>query len=307
MTWKVDTGARNTFITSDTYDKIPYKFKPNLKPTKHKFCTANGQAIQCRGEGLMTLEFGGKELYFIVLVGDVTNNLLGEDFIRHFECHLVFSTHEFVIQLDGQKAFECKQRKVLQQYVTTDTIYVPAGQESICNVRLKYQSHVAEAVNDFGILTPEWKFVQSHGLAVARTLVDTSSSVVYARLLNPGETTVNINKGTPVALLLPIAEVGQSININEAEVIGPQKSSPEFNMEIPDHLKQMFDQGCENLSGQQIVQFKNFVLLHQENFAKPGEVGRTNFGSHKIKLKDETLIKDPPRRIPIFKRDILDK
>ena len=37
VTWKVDTGARNTFIAFDTYDKIPSKFKPDLKPTSTNF------------------------------------------------------------------------------------------------------------------------------------------------------------------------------------------------------------------------------------------------------------------------------
>ena len=69
----------------------------------------------------------------------------------------------------------------------------------------------------------------------------------------------------------------------------------------------MFEQGCQNLSKEQTAKFKHFILQHQDNFAKPGEVGQTNFGSHKIKLKDETPIKDAPRRIPIFKRDILDE
>ena len=50
-----------------------------------------------------------------------------------------------------------------------------------------------------------------------------------------------------------------------------------------------------------------FVLLHQKNFAKPGEIGRTNFGRYPINMKDETPIKDAPRRIPILKRVILDE
>ena len=42
-------------------------------------------------------------------------------------------------------------------------------------------------------------------------------------------------------------------------------------------------------------------------FARPGEVGRTSLGTHKIKLTDETPIKEPPRRVPLFKRHILEK
>ena len=50
----------------------------------------------------MTLEQGGKELFFIVMVGDITSILLGEDFIRRIECNFDFSSHEFVIQLGGK-------------------------------------------------------------------------------------------------------------------------------------------------------------------------------------------------------------
>ena len=57
----------------------------------------------------MTLEIGGKERFFIVMVGDVTSNLLGEDFIRHFECYFDFSSHEFVIHLGGQLEHQQKQ------------------------------------------------------------------------------------------------------------------------------------------------------------------------------------------------------
>ena len=40
--------------------------------------------------------------------------------------------------------------------------------------------------------------------------------------------------------------------------------------------------------------------------ARQCEVDRTTLGTHKIKLTDEKPIKDPQRRVPLFKRDILD-
>ena len=36
-------------------------------------------------------------------------------------------------------------------------------------------------------------------------------------------------------------------------------------------------------------------------------MGRTTLGTHKIKLNDKTPIKDPPQRVPLFKRDVLIK
>ena len=67
-------------------------------------------------------------------------------------------------------------------------------------------------------MIPDRKFVQSHGLAVARTLVDTSGPAVCARILNPGDTTVKINKGTPVALFSKVEEVGQSFSFEQEEM-----------------------------------------------------------------------------------------
>jgi hypothetical protein len=53
--------------------------------------------------------------------------------------------------------------------------------------------------------------------------------------------------------------------------------------------------------------FKNFLLKNQNCFAKPGEVGRTTLGTHNIKLKDETPVREPPRRIPMYKRHALEE
>ena len=41
-------------------------------------------------------------------------------------------------------------------------------------------------------------------------------------------------------------------------------------------------------------------------FAGTNEVGRTDVGMHKINLIDETPIKEAPRKIPSFKRDVID-
>ena len=57
---------------------------------------------------------------FLVMVGNVTRNLLGEDFIRHFECNFDFSSHELVIQLGGHTETElcvadvCYSRDILR-------------------------------------------------------------------------------------------------------------------------------------------------------------------------------------------------
>ena len=145
--WKVDTGSRKTFLTFDTYDNIS---------TKHKFSNASGQEILCRSKFLMTLKLEGKELYFPVIVGDVTNNLLGENLITQLECNSHYDAQEIIIKLCGQNIIQRKQKHVLKKYVTAATVYAPAGNECICHIKLKNRSCESEKRDsELGILTPE--------------------------------------------------------------------------------------------------------------------------------------------------------
>ena len=63
----------------------------------------------------------------------------------------------------------------------------------------------------------------------------------------------------------------------------------------------MFEQGRKALDSEQTEQCHSMLLRRQKVFAEPNEVGRTNVGTHKIKLTDETPIKEAPRKIPLFK------
>ncbi|KAH3769810.1 hypothetical protein DPMN_171087 [Dreissena polymorpha] len=84
INWKIDTGARRKFITSDTFKSIRYRNRPGLKTTRCKFKAANGNEVICDGEALVVLNFQDTEIFFPVIVGGVTENLLGEDFIEKF-------------------------------------------------------------------------------------------------------------------------------------------------------------------------------------------------------------------------------
>ena len=97
MSWKVDTGAKKTFISLKAYKSISYRNRPGLKPTKQQFVAANGGVLQCEGEALVVMKFCELEVFFPVIVGRVTQCLLGEDFIQHFKCNFDHDGQEFVI------------------------------------------------------------------------------------------------------------------------------------------------------------------------------------------------------------------
>lgn len=110
MTWKIDTGAKGTFLSLKMFNSIHYKSRPGLKPIKQRFATANGSVLHSKGEAAAILELSDLEVYFSVIVGDVTQNLLGEDFINHFKCNFDHGEHRFIIHKGGSVLCQTSER-----------------------------------------------------------------------------------------------------------------------------------------------------------------------------------------------------
>ena len=54
--WNIDTGAKSTFITNETFDLI--LDKPVLEPIDSIYIVANGQKLKCLGRAVMSITFG---------------------------------------------------------------------------------------------------------------------------------------------------------------------------------------------------------------------------------------------------------
>ncbi|VDI10969.1 Hypothetical predicted protein [Mytilus galloprovincialis] len=114
-----------------------------------------------------------------------------------------------------------------------------------------------------------------------------------------------------MALFTPVSRIGPTINLcqqNPAQHVNQVTTDTDTSI-VPEHLQLVFERGCKHLKGEQVEEFKKFILKNQNCFARPGEVGRTHLWIHKIKLKDEKPVREPPtsRRIPMFKRQAVEE
>ena len=82
--WKIDTGAKSSFITKETFDLIVDK--PVLRPVINNYVTANGQRLQCIGQASMPVMFAEHVFEHDIIVGGVKCNLIGEDFTTMYRC-----------------------------------------------------------------------------------------------------------------------------------------------------------------------------------------------------------------------------
>ena len=186
---------------------------------------------------------------------------------------------------------------------------VPSGHEAVIKTGLAGRGRGRGSSSSLGILTPERTFLERHGLALANTLVDVANDVVFARVYNPCSHEVRVYKHTHIAIFTPIARVGPSVRL-EGLLVGDEideVTEGDEDMKIPEHMMSVYEKGCEHLNEHQKEKLKKFVIKNQHCFARPGEVGRTNVGLHRIKLKDEKHVREPPRRVPLYKRQALEE
>lgn len=140
--------------------------------------------------------------------------------------------------------------------------------------------------------------------------MDADNATVYARVYNPGPNDVTVHNHIRMAIFTPVRRVEPTVDLEEVHTdgMGVSEVTPAKRRQVmPEHMIPVYQKGCVHLMESQNEEFKKFIIANQACFARPGEVGRTNMETHKIKLKDEKHIRDPPRRIPIYKRQALEE
>ena len=302
--WKIDTGARSTFITSETFDLIIDK--PILRPVDSNYIAANGQKVKCLGKAVMSITFGNTVFEHEITVGGIRNNLIGEDFITAYRCVWDHDESCFIIKGSRIPLGGSSERERARRVVALETVMVPAGHEAVIKSGLTNQSKFHSDSSSLGILTPEGPFMERYRLALAKTLVDAANEVVYARVFNPGTSDVTVCKHAHIALSTPVCRIGPVVEFQELSNVCKIEEEKKKGDTIPEHLRPMFERGCINLDQKQKERFRHFLSTNQGCFTRPGEVGRTNMGTHKIKLLDDKPVMEPPRRIPMYKRQALD-
>ncbi|CAC5382509.1 unnamed protein product [Mytilus coruscus] len=281
--------------------------RPMLRPLDTRFITVSGGDLKVLGTAVMTLSFDEFCVQFQIIVGGVRNNLLGEDFIQSFRCQWDWDSLSLEISSRNIPFHEQNECARSSRVVSLETVTVPAKHEIF--VRSGITRKVSTSSADInGVLSPDRNFMTKYGLALARVLVNASQGMVYARLFNPNSTDIILYKGTHIAVFVPLLNIGNSVEVEDenedvCHIVEHGNSSDKI---LPQYMEKMYQSGIQNLSNKEADEFKRVLLQNCSVFADPdGQTGPTLLGMHEIKLEKQIPIKEPPRRVPLFKRKII--
>jgi len=108
------------------------------------------------------------------------------------------------------------------------------------------------------------------------------------------------------------SDLSSECNFSDEE--GPETKDPPnqgvehaHKLGVPDHLIDLFVDSIEELGTEaEIERLANFLKEYQDVFAtESGDLGRTDIVQHRINTGDSQPIRQPPRRVPIHKRPIV--
>ena len=153
-----------------------------------------------------------------------------------------------------------------------------------------------------GLIEVDTKFLHKKGLLVAKALVCPSNGTVPIRIANPYNQSCTLNKHTIVATYEPL-EAEELLTVNATQSSDSDQISCSTG-EVPDHLKNLYSESCQNLNPEQQAKLKQLLIDSQNTFSRSShDLGRTSLVEYKIDLMPGTRpIKQAPYRLPLAKR-----
>ena len=287
----IDSGANISIVDYQVYQNMPGR-KPKLRSYGIPMVTADGTPMKVYGCADFAFEIGDEtcSYEYTMCIADIgVEAILGYDFLKKQEA--IIDMGRSLLELkdipctgpDGDHVGECN-------IIIGRNIMVPAGGEAVA------QGYCVGGGLDFiGMLEVKEKFRQKKCMLIACAVVRAGPQGVPVRVFNVGSEPITIYKNTMIA------------TCREVEVMQAGKNEgPSRSTELPEHLNQLYQEGCVNLTAENQEKLCELLTEYQDVFsAHDLDMGRTGLIQHSIDTRDAHPVKQRLRRVPIHLKGVV--
>ena len=289
----LDTGTSHTILTVEAYRQIPESRRPELTEPGLILRQANGSRVKVWGRARLELRIGSQFCGVSVIVGEVTGCMLGMDFLRATGANFDFGRLELQWGGNVVQCAACREAVFFSpaRVVATENVNVPAGHTMVVSAKVAGMN----GERCLGVLEPFTRgLLPNRGLFVTRSVVRASDSTVSVMVSNVGDRPKRVRRGTALAKMMPIAEVGEC----RTRMVVPERATGEVEVEqVPQHLRELEEQSTDGLGTEDQVRVRRLLVEYQDVFSS-GEfdIGRTTRVKHSIDTGGAAPIRQPLRR-----------
>ena len=310
----IDSGACVSIMPRCLYDSIaPARQRP-LRPPRVQLRAGNGTVVRCYGEADIDFSMNGKTFtYPFHVCQDNTGLLLGVDFIRDNEVVIKPSHNAVAIAGHNVPTYDVRGVTLHHRVALTKTVHVRPGEQRLLT---------AQVMGKFNIdgrpvlVEPSRTVYGKTGAIVCKIVARPYENHVPLRVVNPGDDTITIYKGTTVGVLSDVTEASmwQSKTHDDAETdslcrVSRAASTDSDDVQIndnmmpvatlPEQVSQLFEESRARLDANQSKDLFQLLDEYSDIFAKnSADFGKTTILKHNIDTGDEPPVKQRPRRFP---------
>ena len=296
----VDTGSNISIVRSDLVKQDTAAFLENCWMK-----TVTGEKAPVLGKKMLQLAIGPLQVQHEMWVADITDEcLLGTDFLEPHGCLVDFRDSKLLIGTE-----EVPFRKSCSTFapsccriILKECIDVPPRSEAV--VMGKVEGSLGPA--RWGLVEPKAATSKAvDGVLIGRTLVDLEKEAVPMRLMNISDIPHRIKKGTELAFCEPVYGVSTSDQCGGG--IGSIKRT-QAEMRLPDHVRELYERSIVGLDDTRREMLYHLLCEFSDLFSQGShDLGRTDLVKHHINTGSAAPVRQPPRRLPLAKREEADK
>ena len=291
----MDSGSSICVLSETVFEKL-CKDTVTLREADRVVRTANGSLLKLRGACTLQIQLDHLCFEQEFIVANIEEpGILGISFLDQHEVDIkikkrILKTNKGRIKLHKHGTDKCFRIQMCE------SVTIPPQSEAF--VKTYTLQNCPAQLN---IVEPTNKQIYQ-GLFVAKTLVDTSQNQMVVSVLNVGSKVVKLKENTTLGLIQPI----EALSVCDSDT--SKLTTHSTHEELPDHLKPLVENASSELNDLEKQKLSSLIFEYQDVFMSPeGKLKQTSLAEHYIDTGDTRPFKVPCRRIPMFKRAIVEQ
>ena len=293
----IDCGATTSLISEKTLKELGPARTFCLCPTSRTLKTINGDSMAVTGSVDLLVDMANQrfDLSFVVCSMEI-DGILGQDFLREHVDSINYKRSCLVIGQNLVPLWTGGQANQICRVELQDTVKLPSHTRMMVPVKIPQKEHLTPQ----GFVEPSIELMAKSEVCIMGGIVDiAASNKIILNLMNYGQTDITLYKKTTLGTCESYFE-----SENQPERIASISESEE-NGSFPDHLLDLLERSSTHLNENEKQSLSKLLYKYQGVFSKNSEdIGRTNIVQHSIDTKDAHPIRQPPRRLPLGKRQM---
>ena len=295
LNFLIDSGSCICVLSEKGFEKINTN-STILQETAQKVCTANGGLIKIRETCTLKVQLDHLDFDQEFIIANIEEpGILGISFLDQYEVDIkirkkILKTKKGKLKLYKQGPDICCRVQLCE------SVTIPPHSELFIKT---YTSQ--NCCGHLNLVEQTHKNIQRGLLLVGKTLVDTSQDQMTVSVVNASSKSVKIKENITLGTIHPI----EQISICD---LGSEKSKDmATEKELPTHLKSLVENTSSYLTETEKKKPSNLVFEFQDVFMSPdGQLKQTHLAEHYIDTGDTKPFKMPLRRIPMFKKPVVE-